>query len=799
MRSVLEPLKREKEQYISSSEIAEALIENNTDGVVCFNRDNKILLWNKAMELMFGISRQDALYKNFFSIFSCLTESGNEVNFQIVFDGIPVHPTNKFYHIDNTGKTGYFNADLFPLRNDDERIVAIAAIFHPITEKKNAEEKLNESLYFLKQISESTPDLIHIFDLEKRKVIYVNRVAYTTFGYTFEDLQSIPPEIYFQTLIHPDDIPNLMKRNTLFGSANNSDILETEYRLKHKDGNWRWVSSRGTVFKRNAEGKVVQYLTLIRDITEKKESEEQLRKLNTQLEENVKERTKALAESEDRFRMAIESTDLGMWDYNPRTDVLKWSDKSKELFAIPDHEEISFEQFLSTVVDEDLPFVKRKVAEALNKSSGGIYDAEYRIRTFNENKLKWISAKGKAYFNSFGEPIRFIGTMLDITERMQYQHNLRRKAEEFRTLAETIPQLVWTADFQGNQFYMNQRWQEYTGIYESHQLRNEFNKFVHPEDFEITMNIFNNCLQTGTPYKCELRLKRFDGQYRWHLSKASPVRDHNGVIRLWVGTLTDIHDQKEAIENLAKAKEQLQNINMQLRDKNKELLKINNDLDNFIYTASHDLKAPVSNIEGLLRTLEDALGEEVKSDFEYQEIMEMIFKSIIRFKNTIQDLTDITRIQKNITEDVAEVSIQELLEDIKLGLAEEIQSTGTIFKTEFEFDHIKFSKKDLKSILYNLISNAIKYRDTLRPPHVTISTSKTEDGILLSVKDNGLGIREDQKEKVFSMFKRLHDHVEGTGIGLYIVKRIMDNNGGSVEVFSELGKGSEFRLQFPFI
>jgi PAS domain S-box-containing protein len=252
-------------------------------------------------------------------------------------------------------------------------------------------------------------------------------------------------------------------------------------------------------------------------------------------------------------------------------------------------------------------------------------------------------------------------------------------------------------------------------------------------------------------------------------------------------------NNRQSLRNLALAKEELSRINEELSYKNNELIKINNDLDNFIYTASHDLKAPISNLEGLVAILsEDMITEEGK------EILPMIHTSLLRLRNVIKDLTEISKIQKNIEEDKEHISFSEITQEIKLLVEDEIRPNNAILDIDFsEAPEIYFSRKNLRSIIYNLISNGIKYRSLERDPVLKIRSHMTPDELILTFEDNGLGIEENDKEKIFNMFKRLHDHVEGTGIGLYIVKRIVENEGGKIEVQSQVGKGSLFSIWLP--
>jgi two-component system, sensor histidine kinase and response regulator len=264
-----------------------------------------------------------------------------------------------------------------------------------------------------------------------------------------------------------------------------------------------------------------------------------------------------------------------------------------------------------------------------------------------------------------------------------------------------------------------------------------------------------------------------------------------------------VHEQNlkminaELEERVKERTDELVRKNIELETMNAELKKVNNDLDNFVYTASHDLKAPVSNIEGLMNALNDCINDPNSHTQDVAVLLEMIGKSINRFKGTIQDLTEITKIQKNLDDEVEVIDIKEILDDIKLSIQELIIKNSAEIKVDFsDCSQIKFSKKNFKSILFNLLSNAIKYRDPERKPKILIKTKVEGNYVLLSIKDNGLGMDLKADSKIFTMFKRLHDHVEGSGIGLYIVKRIVNNAGGKIEVESKVGQGSEFKIYF---
>ncbi|MBC7922598.1 MAG: GAF domain-containing sensor histidine kinase [Ferruginibacter sp.] len=234
----------------------------------------------------------------------------------------------------------------------------------------------------------------------------------------------------------------------------------------------------------------------------------------------------------------------------------------------------------------------------------------------------------------------------------------------------------------------------------------------------------------------------------------------------------------------------------ELNQKNEALTSVNDDLDNFIYTASHDLKAPISNIEGLMKILACKLNQKGWEDEVTTKIADLIHASVARFKETIADLTEITKLQRE-TGDQATANLTSVIHHALLDFHDLIREADAHVELRLgEYPDLVFSKKNLESIVYNLLSNAIKYRAPDRRLEIRIACEDTEAYLLLSVKDNGLGINAGDTGKVFTMFKRLHDHVEGTGIGLYIVKKILESAGGKIEVESTVDEGSTFRVYF---
>ena len=254
-------------------------------------------------------------------------------------------------------------------------------------------------------------------------------------------------------------------------------------------------------------------------------------------------------------------------------------------------------------------------------------------------------------------------------------------------------------------------------------------------------------------------------------------------------------------EELAAINEELRATNEELHASNTQLMRTNSDLDTFVYTASHDLKAPIANIEGLLAALRDYLppaGAGGPADAMIPRLLSMMDGAVTRFQQTLTHLTDITRLQYAHEQPAELIDLPQLLEDVRLDLASLLDSTqGQLLLDAGTCPTVYFSPINLRSIVYNLLSNALKYHAPDRPPVVRLQASCDAEHVVLAVHDNGLGLSGQQQAHLFGLFKRLHTHVEGSGVGLYMLKKIVENAGGTIGVESKSAIGSTFRVVLP--
>jgi len=224
----------------------------------------------------------------------------------------------------------------------------------------------------------------------------------------------------------------------------------------------------------------------------------------------------------------------------------------------------------------------------------------------------------------------------------------------------------------------------------------------------------------------------------------------------------------------------------------RELERLNASHETFIYSVSHDLKAPLANIEGLVKYLLETSAAAGKNNQEQQKIAQLLQKSVHSMRNIIDDLSELTRLTNQDSLEGELVPLDAVIDEVKMILNDQIRNEQANINWELAEPKIRFSRKNLRSIIYNLISNAIKYRSPERSPQIHFKSWREDGHVHLSVKDNGKGIALDKMNMLFRPYTRLEKKVEGTGIGLYLVKKILENEGGEIFVKSEKGHGAEF-------
>jgi signal transduction histidine kinase len=301
--------------------------------------------------------------------------------------------------------------------------------------------------------------------------------------------------------------------------------------------------------------------------------------------------------------------------------------------------------------------------------------------------------------------------------------------------------------------------------------------------FVATFTTLNNLLHP-LEMITEATKKIRNGDYNFRLKLNR--KDEFGLLGKSFNRMLDELDQAKFVEN---QKKELEGLNNELKVKN-------DSLDSFVYRVSHDLKAPIINISSLLTLVKKKVPAEDKF---LNQTLGFIDDSVKKLQNTIHDLLEVSRIERNLLGDIEEVNLNELLADINIEFGELIRSNEAIIETNFMEggNCVDFAKANMKSILSNMISNAIKYKSPLRKPVIKLSTSMEGDFLKLKIEDNGIGIDLNRHgNNLFKMFSRFHSHVDGSGVGLYIVHKLITENGGDIKIESDLSKGSTFNIYF---
>lgn len=376
----------------------------------------------------------------------------------------------------------------------------------------------------------------------------------------------------------------------------------------------------------------------------------------------------------------------------------------------------------------------------------------------------------------------------DITEKKQEEERLKKSETTFRLMAEGIPQIVWTSDANGNIDYCNQHWHRYTGLIPNQSYGSGWQKVVHPEDLPHTIEQWEKAIKNGGLFEVEYRLRRgSDGQYCWHLGRAHPLYDQNGKIIKWFGTSTDITDQKK--------------VQKQVLEMNQRLIHLNQVKSEFTSMVSHELRTPLTTIrEGIALILDGIDGPVTK---EQKETLRITNDNVNRLAKLINSVLDFSRIESG-----------------KLDLYLEKIDLKQLIITSCELMKMVAKKKDItvlcqlpvnpliavcdsdkiKQVIINLIDNAIKFTD--KKGEIKIQLSQNDGDAIISVEDTGIGIQEEDQERIFEMYvqsslSRERAKTGGVGAGLAICKKLIEQHRGKIQVMSTYGKGSTFTVTFP--
>lgn len=410
-------------------------------------------------------------------------------------------------------------------------------------------------------------------------------------------------------------------------------------------------------------------------------------------------------------------------------------------------------------------------------ASGEALEAEEEHETAQGDRLVVKVVKTPVH-NAAGEIVGMQGIFWDITEQKRAQEALAESRERFALAVRGSTDGIWDWDITTNAIYFSSRFKELLG-YREDEFADRFSEWedrMYPKDRERALQAFENHLRDNTPFDEEYRLQCKGGEYRWFRVRGLAVRASGGKATRMAGSISDITTRKEA--------------EAQLRARTEDLERSNRDLEQFAYIASHDLKEPLRMVTSYVQLLEhrykDQLGEDAV------DFINFAVDGAKRMKRLIDGLLEFSRVGTR-GQDLSPVSMESTLKDALANLELLIQDKGA----EVTHDPLPVVLADsvqLGQLLQNLIGNGLKFCKEVPRVHVSAVESDDDDELKFSVRDNGIGISPEHKDKIFQIYQRLNSRAdyEGTGIGLAVCRKIVERHGGRIWVDSVLGEGATF-------
>jgi PAS domain S-box-containing protein len=399
-----------------------------------------------------------------------------------------------------------------------------------------------------------------------------------------------------------------------------------------------------------------------------------------------------------------------------------------------------------------------------------------------------------------------------IQNMVQYQNSLKSKENIYQDVLDSIPAFVFWKDKNNNMLGFNIAYQHAVN-YSREELLSKTGFELFPDAEKYWIDDLE-VITTGIP-KLHIVEEVIipPNKTIWFKTDKTPLKDEKGNIVGVIGVSIDItelintQDQLDQTnKNLLQTQKELELLNedldskvkmrtKELQEANKNLKRVNLDLDNFIYIASHDLRHPILNMEGILNYIRNPNIQQEQLD----KLMEYLSVSVKKLKNTVDELSEIVKVQNNIDAELEDIALHDLFSEVMFSL-DEIRKEYPALNYIIDFDEVplmRFSRKNLRSIFYNMISNSIKYQAERNDPYLNISSRNMGSQIMLEFKDNGVGIKQEHLPQIFEMFKRFNNKGSGSGLGLYIVKRIVENYEGKIIVTSTPETETRFEILLP--
>lgn len=637
--------------------------------------------------------------------------------------------------------------------------------FRDITEQARNERELQRQKNLYLNALESISDAFISFDFEW-KIIYANQKAASIGNFVPNDILGLNILEAFpglsDTILWP-----------LFESSmHNRQSGKLDFQIP---GTSQWINVRANP---SVEGLSV----FATDISDHKRVEEGLKK------------------SEDQYRTFANSLPQLAWMANA-DGWIHWYNERWYAYTGTTHEEMKGWGWEKVHHPDHIARVVNFVKKAWNSDEP--FEMNFPLRR-RDGIYRWFLTRVYPVKDQVGNVMFWVGTNTDIHDQLESQKALRQSEAQLKQLADFMPQIVWSTDPDGYHDFYNKRWYEFTGLTFQESRNTGWAQVLHPDDAGRTGEVWAHSLQTGDLYEIEYRMRRHDGQYRWLLARAMPLRDESGKIVRWFGTCTDIHDQKLLADTLEmKVAERTRD----LQEANIHLQRINEELRQFNYIASHDLQEPIRKIRIFADRIKTQEYEKLSESS--QNFLDRIFYSSDHLSGLFKDLLEFINIQREMP--FTCVNLNTILSEVERDLEPIIQEKNATILCE-ELPIIKGIHFQMHQLFYNLIHNALKFTTSDRAPNIQIRVrplSPQEAQMLtlppwqsyhhLLVGDNGIGFKQEFADRIFVLFKRLHNQhtFKGTGVGLALCKKVVENHQGQIWAESEPDSGTIIHILLP--
>ena len=485
----------------------------------------------------------------------------------------------------------------------------------------------------------------------------------------------------------------------------------------------------------------------------------------------------AVAAERGLLATALESVDAGVHSWDPRSGEAQWDAQLRTLFGLPHEQPATQAALFARILPADRERFEAVIGTAAEFAGPRRYSVEYRIQRAVDGALRWIASSGFAVFEN-DELVRFVGTARDITDHHRVESALRESEQRFATLAEGSPVLLWVNGSQGAEF-VNRAYLDFVGVESDHEVHGyDWSRFVHPDDREEYLNAYQRAFATQARFTAELRFLRHDGEYRWMRSDATPRFGDDGELQGYVGATVDITERRNAEDALRVA------------DRQK---------DEFLAMLAHELRNPLAPI----RNASEVLALRYAGDPQAAAPLAMLRRQSNHLARLLDDLLDVTRIaQGRVTLEREPLEIGAIVGQAVETVAPLAQAKLQTLRLERDEAplYVSGDRTRLVQSLTNVLQNSVKF--THQGGEIVIAVHDAGPDIELTVRDNGIGIARELVPRVFDLFvqsERTPDRSQGgLGIGLSVVKRLIEMHGGAVAIASEgHEKGTTVTIRLP--